>query len=259
MDVGMDLIFKLLFGLGIGALGTLVGTGGGWAMVPLFLLVMDFTPQNAVATSLFVVSLNALSGTAAYIHQKRVHMTMAVVFAAATVPGAVLGSYLVQLFNRRSFGVAFGVFLLLLSASMALGKAWMGRHAQDVDHAYQPTGRQMWLGAAVSALVGVISSILGVGGGIIHVPFLILALGLPVHMATATSHFVLAVTSLTGVVVFAARHQVVWSTALPMGLGAVVGAQLGARLSAVLPGRIIQIILSVLLFIFALTLIADLR
>lgn len=245
-----------LLGLAIGVVGTLVGAGGGWAMVPLFLLGFGMEPAHAVATSLAVVCLNALSGTAAYLAQRRVQLTMAALFSLATLPGALLGSSLVQHLDRRTFSVCFGAFLLVLA-----GLLWRGRGA---DHRAEagpvvPTPRQLGLGALVSAGVGVLSSLLGVGGGIIHVPFLVVALGMPIHAATATSHFVLAATSLAGAAAFAARGQVEWAVAVPAGLGAVVGAQVGARLSTVVPGRVLQRVLAVLLAVFAATLIAGVR
>ena len=63
----MDVLLGVLLGLAVGTVGTLVGTGGGWALAPLFLMVFHFAPQEAAATSLSVVFLSALSGTAAYL------------------------------------------------------------------------------------------------------------------------------------------------------------------------------------------------
>jgi uncharacterized membrane protein YfcA len=83
----------------------------------------------------------------------------------------------------------------------------------------------------VSFLVGILSTVFGIGGGIIHVPFLIVVLSLPVHIATATSHFVLSISTLVGAgTFFALGHVDVTTTAL-MGAGILAGAQLGARVS----------------------------
>ena len=75
------------------------------------------------------------------------------------------------------------------------------------------------------------SSILGIGGGIIHVPFLIVALSLPIHIATATSHFVLSISAFVGAATFLALGNVDLRTVALMGVGILVGAQLGARAS----------------------------
>ncbi|MBI5496740.1 MAG: sulfite exporter TauE/SafE family protein [Deltaproteobacteria bacterium] len=238
-----------LAGAIIGAVGTLVGTGGGWAMVPFFILAMGMEPAAAAGTSLAVVLLNAVSGTVAYMWQRRVLYRMALVYAAATIPGALAGPRLHALINRATFAMAFGVFLLVLSALLLRQRTPAPRVEGEAP--YVPTRRVLGWGAVASLGVGVFSSVLGVGGGIIHVPVLVLALGVPVHVATATSHFVLAATSLAGVVGHAALGHVRWEIALPMGAGAVLGAQGGAWLSGRLPSDTIRRVLAVLLFVFA--------
>jgi hypothetical protein len=109
----------------------------------------------------------------------------------------------------------------------------------------------MRIGMVVSFVVGAISSLFGIGGGIVHVPFLIVILGIPVHSATATSHFVLAITSLTGTLAFLRHGQVRVPVAASMGLGVLFGAQLGALLSLRLPSEPIRRILAVALAVFA--------
>jgi uncharacterized membrane protein YfcA len=95
---------SLLFaaGLLIGTLGTLIGAGGGFMIVPLLLFGLRFPPEHAVGTSLSVVFLNALSGTIAYMIQRRVLYRMGVAFAVATIPGALLGATLVQYLGTRA-------------------------------------------------------------------------------------------------------------------------------------------------------------
>ncbi|MBP7254594.1 MAG: sulfite exporter TauE/SafE family protein, partial [Negativicutes bacterium] len=109
-----------LFTLGVfvGGLGTLVGIGGGLILIPIFIFLFNFSPQNAVATSLVVVFLNALSGTFAYIRQDKVFYKAGLPFALATIPGAFIGSYLTEYFTGESFRLAFGIFILLIATIM---------------------------------------------------------------------------------------------------------------------------------------------
>ena len=88
-------------------------------------------------------------------------------------------------------------------------------------------------------MVGFLSSLLGIGGGVIHVPLMVAALGFPTHVATATSHFVLACLSLAAVLVHARAGTLAlgWSRAWPLAVGAVIGAQIGARISSRVGGR----------------------
>jgi uncharacterized membrane protein YfcA len=87
--------------------------------------------------------------------------------------------------------------------------------------------------------VGGIGTLIGAGGGIIHVPLLVFLLGFPIHTATATSHFVLAVTALAGTCVHLSAGTLdgQWPTIIALGLGAIGGAQVGARLAQRLHGR----------------------
>ena len=98
-----------------------------------------------------------------------------------------------------------------------------------------------WLGLGLSGAVGFLSSLLGIGGGIIHVPAMVQLLDIPPHVATATSHFILATTSGTGSLVHLLRgdyHGVVGQT-VALAIGVVPGAQVGAALSNRLKGPLI--------------------
>lgn len=242
----------LLVGLGvlIGAVGTLIGAGGGFLLVPLFLLGFRFPPADAVGTSLALVFLNALSGTVAYLRQRRVDLSLGWKFAAATIPGAVGGAYLTRLLSSQLFSAGFGLTLVIIAALLVAGKtAAPSRRAprrELVDasghaHVYHVDAGK---GVLLSFLVGVLSSVFGIGGGIIHVPFLIVALGLPVHVATATSHFVLSISALVGAATFLALGRVHLVTVALMGLGVLVGAQVGARVSMKAAGERIRQVLA---------------
>ncbi|MCP8317839.1 MAG: sulfite exporter TauE/SafE family protein [archaeon] len=106
-------------------------------------------------------------------------------------------------------------------------------------------------GLLLSFGVGFFSSIFGIGGGIIHVPAMILLLGLPTHISTATSHFILVFSSLVGSSTHALLGNVNLDFAILMGLGAVIGAQFGALISRITKGTIIERLLGLALIIVA--------
>ena len=250
-------------GLGIGALGTLIGAGGGWMIVPLLLLGFHFSPQQAVGTSLAVVFLNALSGSIAYMAQHRVLYAMGTAFAVATIPGAMLGAllgtWLVQHLDSDWFSVLFGGFLLCIALLLHRGEElffFRRRRVKATSEELRSLASPvMRLGILISFLVGILSSLFGVGGGIIHVPFLIVVLGIPVHTATATSQFVLTITSLTGALALLQRGQVHLTTAASMGLGVLIGAQGGAFLSSRMRSEPIRRVMAAALALFAIRLI----
>jgi uncharacterized membrane protein YfcA len=224
-------------GLAIGSFGTLIGAGGGFLLVPVLVLGYHFPPATAVGTSLSLVFLNAASGSAAYLWQRRVDLALGWKFAAATIPGAIGGAYLTRSLSSATFNLLFGLVLLAIAALLFSGVTMAPSERADrrqiVDaggqaHAYHVDA---WKGVVVSFVVGFVSSVLGIGGGIIHVPFLIVALSLPVHVATATSHFVLSISAFVGALTFLLLGHVDLRITALMGAGILVGAQLGARAS----------------------------
>ena len=216
----------IALGFAVGTFGTLVGIGGGIILIPLFLLLLGYTPQHAIGTSLTVVFFNALSGTFAYIRQRKVYYNAGIWFSAATIPGALIGSYLAGYFTSTTFNVIFGVLLATL-ALITLYRS-LGRANEDKPFTMDEFTYNRPLGVFLSCIVGFLSSILGIGGGVIHVPILIYLLGFPTHIATATSHFVLAVSSFFGVASHYFLGNILIGPALATGFGAVLGAQIGA-------------------------------
>jgi uncharacterized protein len=236
-------------GLAIGAYGTLIGAGGGFVLVPLLLLLYPAESSNTIATiSLAVVFFNALSGTIAYARMRRVDYGSGVLFSVATVPGAVLGALTTGLIPRRPFDIIVGVLLLGISIVLLArpsgptderhGRLSFARHLVEADGT-----RHLWsydpiVGVGVSLVVGFVSSVLGIGGGVIHVPVMVNLLNFPVHVAAATSHFTLAVMTAVGSAVHGIEGSLTgtWGRILPLAVGVVIGAQVGARLARVVRG-----------------------
>ena len=233
----MEFILFLLLGLGVGVFGSLVGIGGGLICVPVFIFFMlqggiypyFSTAAQVTGTSLVIVLANAVSGAWAYIRQKRVFFHAAIPFALATLPGAFLGSWLVDGFSVEMLNLYYGLFI----GCMALLMYWNATHARLENLLEIPPDftYNRGLGIMASMGVGFLSSIFGVGGGIIHVPLMIYVLNFPVHIATATSCFILAVSALGGTVTHVLLNHVVWLPALCISIGAALGAQIGARIS----------------------------
>ena len=243
----MFLLLLVLIGIAVGAFGTLIGAGGGFLLVPaLILLYPHDRPENLTSISLAVVFFNAFSGSFAYARMGRIDYRSGVLFAAATIPGAIAGAIVTNYLPRRTFDLIFA--LVLMSAGVALLIA--GAKESPV-HAPQPVpGRTVRtvveadgtrhvfsyhpaVGIVLSVFVGFASSLLGIGGGIIHVPALVYLLNFPTHVATATSHFILVFMALAGSAVHLATGALAQGIvrAVALGVGAMIGAQFGARFS----------------------------
>ena len=259
----VEWLWLIVAGLVIGAYGTIIGAGGGFILVPLLLLYYPHESADAIASvSLAVVFFNALSGTFAYARLKRVDYGSGLLLSVATIPGAILGALTTGRIPRRPFDALVGVLLITVSAFLMLrpvaesgqyrGRFRFARRLVDKDGAVSVWSYNPILGFAVSVAIGFLSSLLGIGGGFIHVPVMINLLHFPVHIAAATSHFTLTIMTFVGSFVHFATgtlsgtaHRVV-----PLALGVIVGAQVGARLAQRLHGAwIVRALVLALVFV----------
>lgn len=258
-------------GFAVGAFGTLVGAGGGFVLVPVLLLLFPTTdPETITAISLFVVAANAASGSIAYARQRRIDYRSGIWFAAATLPGAVAGAIVVGYIPRRQFDAMFAVILFAIGLYLLLrsnirtvtapvtGWGVVTRRVTDNNNFTFVYSFQMWKGIGISAVVGFVSSLLGIGGGVIHVPAMTQFLHFPVHIATATSQFVLGFMAAEGTAVHFYTGNLQFDESLAragvLAIGAIGGAQLGARLAPRLQGPVIVRALSIALIIVGLRL-----
>jgi uncharacterized membrane protein YfcA len=247
-------------GLLVGAYGTLVGAGGGSVLVPALLMLLPHeSPATITAISLAVVFFNAYSGTIAYVRMGRVKYRAGVLFTLAGLPGAVLGTLLVHEMPRQLFDPIFGALLLGLGGFLVADPLGVGGDAAH-GPAERLSDRRLLFGSVGSAYIGVLSSLLGIGGGIIHVPFLIRLLRMPPHAATATSHFVLTFIALTATLTHVAlgEFQRGLEQTMYLAIGVMMGAPLGAALSTRLHGSLIVRLLALALCLVGLRLLAPL-
>lgn len=253
------IIILALIGFVIGTIGTLIGAGGGFILVPLLILMHPaFSPEVITAISMAVVASNSISGSVTYMSTRRVDYKAGIVFAICTIPGSILGVLTTRVIPRDVFDIIFGVVLVGLAAFLFFRggknqlevkapvrkkKGWVQQHIRDKwGHEYR-YAYDMGKGSILSVFVGYFSPLLGIGGGIIHVPALVEWLRFPVHIATATSHFILAIMATVSVIVHAwegvYNNSEVLTMVICLVAGVIPGAQLGAYLSRRMKGKVI--------------------
>lgn len=246
----METSILFFAGLLIGFLGTLIGAGGGFILVPLLLLFYpEFTPEMITAISMAVVCANAISGSFAYARSGRIDYRAGIKFALFTIPGSIAGVAIVEYISGKLFNALFGILMLVLSGYLIFKKESKNAintsepdnkkqiHHTIIDKSgevYSYSYRELY-GNLISIIVGFISPILGIGGGIIHVPAMTNWLKFPVHIATATSHFILAVMATVTVITHALNGSyndpIVLKMIIFLALGVIPGAQIGAYYS----------------------------
>lgn len=249
----------LALGFAVGAFGTMIGVGGGFILVPLLLLLYpQFSPRLITSITLSIIFFNTLSGSMAYHRMGRIDYRSGFIFAAATIPGAVLGVLATWFLRRGFYDLIFGIFLLFMSAFIFLSgprsKAEPLASPRRTERVLIDGQGKLYrysfrrgLGVGLSFVIGFLSSIMGIGGGLIHVPVLIRFLDFPVHIATATSHFMLAIMTFVASAVHAAAGDFkggLYVTAM-LAIGVLGGAQLGARLSNMIRETLIVKLLAI--------------
>lgn len=249
-----NILVLLLAGFAIGTVGTLIGAGGGFILVPVLILTHpNLPPDTITAISIAIVAVNALSGSIAYARSGRIDFKAGIVFALFTIPGSVLGVYTTSYIPKTAFHLVFGILLIALAAFLFFSKKKLRPHpAKDLNAhngfkhhiltdkegvTYEYAYNQ-YTGIVISVLVGYLSPLLGIGGGIIHVPALVNWLHFPIYVATATSHFILAVMSTVSVVTNIVKGSYNDPYVLRMVLGLSAGVAAGAQLGALLSHRI---------------------
>jgi uncharacterized membrane protein YfcA len=241
-----------VIGLFVGAFGTLIGAAGGFILVPILLfLYPEDAPSAITSITLTVAFFNALSGSVAYSRLKRIDYRSGLIFAVPAVIGAIIGASITSLLSRNIFQIIFGAVLIIAAAyllvrpirnqtpSPAAGhtrRSITDRHGNFYSYSYSRV-----LGIFISLGVGLLSGLLGIGGGIIHVPLLTQVLNFPVHIATATSHFVVAISTFSAVITHIVTGEYASGVlrAVILSAGAIIGAQFGARVSHRVPAALV--------------------
>ena len=248
-------------GVGVGAYGTLVGAGGGFALVPILLLVYpQQSPAQLTAVSLAAVFANVTSGSIGYSRLRRIDYRTGLMLAPATIPGAVIGALVVGAIPRAAFDAVMGSALILVSGfllfkprgsiPLGLGGRWVvSRTLVDSDGNRYQYRFNMALAILASFGIGFVSSLLGIGGGIVQVPILTTFFGFSAHIASATSQFVQVFTSGVGTVthIIHGDYASFVGVTIALAVGVIIGAQAGTAISRRVAGNSIIRLLAVAL------------
>lgn len=236
------LLRDLGIGLLVGVFSGLFGVGGGIILVPLLVLLMSIEQKRAQATSLVVVALAAVSGAITYSVGESVVWEAVAFLIAGGIGGTLIGSALVKRVATRWLQLAFAV--LLLGAAVRLVFLSLTSSAADIPD----------LGVSVVAgyfaagfSMGLLSSFLGVGGGIIVIPLLVTFFGFSQQLAAGTSLVVMVPLALLGAWRLTKSGFTQWGQGLRIGSTAALGAIGGASLALVLQASALQIAFAVVM------------
>jgi uncharacterized membrane protein YfcA len=263
----------ILTGLGAGALGALVGIGGGVVMIPVLVLGFGIEVRAAVAASLVAVIATSSAAGSVYLGEGVVNMRLAMTLEVATAAGGLVGGIVAAFVPEAALLMAFAVLLVVTAVSLLVGTEQGERRtpaAGEEPAGYEAHGhlaggfrsprtgemveyqaRRLPLGLGVCFVAGNVSGLLGVGGGFIKVPAMRAGMGIPMRVAAATSNFMIGVTAAASLVVYMQRGFLYPLLAAPIAVGVVAGALAATSFARLLSGRALARLLAVLLVALA--------
>jgi uncharacterized membrane protein YfcA len=227
----------------------MVGLGGGFIIVPVLRIFYGLSPPLAAGTSLALVIANSASASTSYLLQRRVHLRTGWLIAAGGIPGGILGAIAVKHASPRLFDWLFAAFLLVVSADIVINRE--RRLAHRTAAGQDNSTATLFTGFAV----GFVSSLFGVGGGVILIPSLLYFSALPAHVIAATSQFAILLTSPIGFLTQLLQHDVAWNYVIPLVLGGILGGPIGAKLSLRLKSPVLMLCVAGALTVAALALV----
>jgi uncharacterized membrane protein YfcA len=240
---GGDAALGVLIGLVSGALSGLFGVGGGIVMTPGIQVLLGAPPIVALATPLPAILPTAATGAATYRRSGEVDVRAALWMAVPGLAAAAGGAALTDVIDTH--------LLLVVTAALLLYQAvGILRGADALRPATERT-----IPAATYAVVGVVagfvSGVLGIGGGLVIVPFLAGILGTPLKRALGTSLLAIVVLVVPGTIVHAALGHIDWAIFATVIVGAIPGARLGARVALGTRERTLRMLVGTFLLVVA--------
>ncbi|HWH29193.1 MAG TPA: sulfite exporter TauE/SafE family protein [Mycobacteriales bacterium] len=231
-----------VIGLLLGALGG----GGSVLTVPALVLLLGVTAQEATTASLVVVGVTALAAAGGHARHGHLRWRAGVLVALAGIPASVAGSWANRAVDERVLLLAFAAVMVVAATGMLLRG---GGAAPTVERS--PGRYRWWRVVPVGLLVGALTGFLGVGGGFVVVPALVLVLRLPMTAAVGTSLLVIAANSAVALAARAGGPAPDWAVVAPFAAAAVVAALAGERVADRLPAGALSRVFAVLLLLVA--------
>lgn len=232
----MRRVLGFVIGVLGGFFGGLVGLGGGIVMIPLMTGLAKLTQHKAHGTSLLAIVFTSLAGAATYYHHGAADWIVAVMLAVTAIVTARVGALYAHSLPEKKLKKAFGYFLVFVSISL-LVKGFLPAAGQE-----PALWTRLLIFLATGAGTGFLSGMLGVGGGMVMIPPMVILAGMPQHLAQGTSLLAMVPVSVTGAWTHHRLGNVEADLALGLIAGALVGGYLGGTTANLLPDLYLKLI-----------------
>lgn len=269
-----DSTISFVIALLAGAFGAVLGIGGGLFIIPSLTLFLHVGLKTAIAASIVAVIATSLGGGNVYVRNHVADIRLGLMLALATVPGAVIGAKLATRVDARVLAAVFAIVLAASAIRMFLSVRPGGKRPAEDDEVLEDikpsrfrgeyleasTGEVVryrvthvpW-GVSASIVAGLISGMLGVGGGIVQVPVMHILMKVPIKVATTTSTYIIGITAMAGAFVYYNHRPsfIVPALAVPVTIGVFIGASVGSNLLRHISQQALRTIFTIVLVIYA--------
>ncbi|OLD56147.1 hypothetical protein AUI46_02135 [archaeon 13_1_40CM_2_52_13] len=269
----VDVLVILLVSIIAGFVGALFGLGGGVLIIPFLTLVEGVPVPLAVGASIVSVVATSSASAATYVQDHLTNLRLGMFLEIGTVAGAITGAFVAVFLPASVLFVLFGLVLLYATIVMIRARGIdfpadvrpdrtsriLALGSQYEDHSlnrvvsYEVTRTPLTV--FIGYFAGIVSGLLGVGGGVINVPTMNLVSKVPVKVASATSNFIIGVTAAASASVYLLRGDVHPLLAAPLIIGVAGGALLGTRVLKVTPPTRVKVAFGILLAAMSLLMI----
>ena len=239
----------LPLGFVAGVIGSMIGLGGGFVVVPV-LTFFGFSPTLAASNSLFAAFSNSIASSVSYAKQKRIVYSLGMKLALMSIPGTIVGAYASDIVSPPLFKLLFGAVLIASGVYI-----YMRRKMESKE--YNLSKQIMLLAAGASFFGGIVSSLFGIGGGTVFVPLMVIAIGLSMKLAAPTSQFILMFTAASGMIVHSLMGHPNYFEAGLLSVGSFLGGLVGSKLSTRVNERKLRLFVTIILGMSALKLVLD--
>lgn len=257
----MIIIYLVITGLLAGTLGAFLGLGGGVIVIPVLTMLFQLPIHTAIGISLVGVIATSTGAAIFNVGENRADIRLGMFLELATTVGAIIGAVAAGFVNAKSLYLLFAAVLLYNAYSMYRKTESTQSAAACTEPQNEGPNRQQYrlrhvpVGFALSGVAGVMSGLLGIGGGLIKIPVMHFLMGVPLKVATATSNFMIGITATAGAFIYYLNGDINPVVTVPVALGVFAGANIGLRLNKAFSVRTLKRIFVIVFFYVAVQMI----
>ena len=272
----MWIYFLILFGLIYGILAPILGIGGGFFFVPTLNVLFFLDIHIAITTSMFVILFTSISGTIKYYFTGRINkeiIKIGLILSVTTISGGILGSVFKEFISSLVLTIIFAICLACVGIYMiahSIKEKKNGQNEETTVIKENPSNKLIFSGSfldkekndvkyslnlplvlPLTFFAGILSGLLGIGGGLINVPTLNIICGLPIHFAVAASTFMIVIVAISNNLtnLFISSFDILLGVLL--AIGAIIGAQIGPKIVEKISPRNLTLIFGIFTVIFS--------